>query len=99
MPPKVTAGLARSRVSGYKRSPAPPAKRTPRVSFITDPQIPPALVLAPPEPCLSARQLRKEKTVDGSTTEEGCWSMAARLASYNAGSSSAVRDGGVFGET
>src|ERR1022692_5085386 len=34
MPPKVTAGLARSRVSGYKRSPAPPASKTPRVSLI-----------------------------------------------------------------
>src|SRR5580704_10226540 len=34
MPPKVTAGLARSRVSGYSRSPAPPASKTPSVSFI-----------------------------------------------------------------
>src|SRR5579859_2008760 len=34
MPPKVTAGLARSRVSGYRRSPAPPASNTPSVSFI-----------------------------------------------------------------
>src|SRR3954471_2950058 len=34
MPPKVTAGLARSRVSGYRRSPAPPASKTPSVSFI-----------------------------------------------------------------
>src|SRR5271165_6112381 len=34
MPPNVTAGLARSRVRGYRRSPAPPASRTPRVSFM-----------------------------------------------------------------
>src|SRR3954447_11297249 len=34
MPPKVPAGLARSRVSGYRRSPAPPASKTPSVSFI-----------------------------------------------------------------
>src|SRR5207248_583101 len=34
MPPKVTAGLARSRVSGYSRSPAPPASSTPNVSFM-----------------------------------------------------------------
>src|ERR1700693_3615573 len=34
IPPKVTAGLARSRVRGYRRSPAPPASRTPRVSFM-----------------------------------------------------------------
>src|SRR5271157_1392199 len=34
MPPKVTAGLARSRVRGYSRSPAPPASKTPRVSLI-----------------------------------------------------------------
>src|SRR5579862_6335870 len=34
MPPNVTAGLARSRVRGYRRSPAPPANRTPRVSFM-----------------------------------------------------------------
>src|SRR5437660_12790660 len=35
MPPKVTAGLARSRVSGCSRSPAPPASSTPSVSFIS----------------------------------------------------------------
>ncbi len=34
VPPKGTAGLARSRVSGKRRSPAPPASRTPSVSFI-----------------------------------------------------------------
>src|SRR6478609_11900574 len=34
MPPNVTAGLARSRVSGYRRSPAPPASKTPSVFFI-----------------------------------------------------------------
>src|SRR5579884_4200570 len=34
MPPKVTAGLARSRVRGYSRSPAPPASRQTRV-FLT----------------------------------------------------------------
>src|SRR5262249_35893746 len=33
-PPKLTAGLARSRVRGYKRSPAPPASNTPNVSLI-----------------------------------------------------------------
>src|SRR5271154_5686758 len=37
MPPKVTSGLARSRVSGKSRSPAPPASKTPRVSFIWRP--------------------------------------------------------------
>src|SRR5947209_17543967 len=36
-PPKVTAGLARSRVSGYRRSPAPPANSTPSVSFMARP--------------------------------------------------------------
>src|SRR5579863_2313659 len=40
MPPKVTAGLARSRVSGKRRSPAPPASRTPRVSFISVSNLP-----------------------------------------------------------
>src|ERR1700728_2190378 len=33
-PPNGTAGFARSRVSGKSRSPAPPAKSTPNVSFI-----------------------------------------------------------------
>src|SRR5580698_7566861 len=33
-PPKGTAGFARSRVSGNSRSPAPPARSTPRVSLI-----------------------------------------------------------------
>src|SRR6476620_10086333 len=33
-PAKGTAGLARSRVSGKRRSPAPPASRTPSVSLI-----------------------------------------------------------------
>src|SRR5215469_16309829 len=41
MPPKVTAGLARSRVRGYSLSPAPPANRTPRVSFMRSLQTPP----------------------------------------------------------
>src|SRR5579859_4431541 len=34
VPAKGTAGLARSRVRGKRRSPAPPARRTPSVSFI-----------------------------------------------------------------
>ncbi len=33
-PPKGTAGLARSRVSGYSRSPCPPPKTTARVCRI-----------------------------------------------------------------
>src|ERR1039458_462918 len=33
-PPKGTAGLARSRVRGKSRSPAPPASKTPSVSLI-----------------------------------------------------------------
>ncbi len=34
--PKGTAGLARSRVSGHKRSPWPPARSTPMASLIAD---------------------------------------------------------------
>src|ERR1035438_8883953 len=34
-PPKGTAGLARSRVSGKSLSPAPPASSTPSVSFMS----------------------------------------------------------------
>src|SRR2546423_6311642 len=33
--PKGTAGLARSRVSGHRRSPCPPARRTPMASRIS----------------------------------------------------------------
>src|SRR5712692_786757 len=36
MPPNGTAGLARSRVSGHKRSPCPPASNTPMASRISD---------------------------------------------------------------
>src|ERR1035438_4182092 len=36
-PPKGTAGLARSRVRGKSRSPAPPASNTPSVSLIAEP--------------------------------------------------------------
>src|ERR1700719_4007230 len=43
-PPKGTAGLARSRVSGHKRSPWPPARRTPMASRISDMDRPPVTV-------------------------------------------------------
>src|SRR5882724_9478490 len=35
-PPKGTAGLARSRVSGHRRSPWPPARSTPMASRMSD---------------------------------------------------------------
>src|ERR1700682_3099046 len=36
IPPNGTAGLARSRVSGHRRSPWPPARSTPMASRISD---------------------------------------------------------------
>src|SRR5580700_1060269 len=50
MPPKVTAGLARSRVRGYRRSPAPPASKTPSVSLML--VIPECCVPQPGQDCV-----------------------------------------------